>query len=102
MIYYGLTDAEKRLKKVVYKKNSKFSGKGLNTSLLTLLQEIKGVPEIEWYVILPENKFKILDEFKSYNGEPVAKTPFVLNLTGHKILPIPKTIPQKLHSWLEN
>ena len=84
-IYYGLTEKESKKKKLVYKSNSKFTHKGVNTTLSGLKRFIKDNNMqniITKYTILDKNIFDIDTSVypdKEYNMISV-KIPFEFDI----------------------
>jgi hypothetical protein len=90
-VYYGLTDAEVKSKKVDYKHNSKYNGKGLTLSyngLIELINDYELGDDIHYYTTIPLNHFKVIDDIyydEKYDIVTV-ETPYVINVSNvHKI-----------------
>jgi|688.fasta_scaffold253806_2 hypothetical protein len=85
-VYFGLSEKESKLEYLIYKGNSKYSGKGVNLDLIGLKKFIKDYDMekyVKYYTKVPLSSFKVLehiDKDEKYNMITV-QIPFKFKIT---------------------
>lgn len=88
-IYYPLTKTEALKKQLIYKKDSRYDGKAVNTSykgMIQLISEEALENELIYYVVLPLDIFRVNTNIEINTDYPMIsiETPFTIDLVKYK------------------